>query len=63
VVAFRLLARVFDMPKLAPVEGSSMASPLGGWAEMGIAQIGMSPSKLGIGEMKLSKSYIRTIKT
>jgi hypothetical protein len=63
VVAFRLLARVFDAPTLASAEGSSMASPLGGRAETGIAGIGMSPSKPGIGEIKLSKSCIRTIKT
>jgi hypothetical protein len=40
-----------------------MASPPGQQAEMGIAGIGMSPSKPGMGEMKLSKSCIRTIKT
>jgi hypothetical protein len=40
-----------------------MASPPGEQAETGIAGIGMSPSKPGIGEMKLSKSCIRTIKT
>jgi hypothetical protein len=55
-VAFCLLARVFDA--LVSVEGLSMALSPGGWAVMGIAGIGMSPSKLGIGEMKLSKSCI-----
>jgi hypothetical protein len=47
-VAFRLLTQVFDASTLALVEGSSMASPPGGWAEMGIVGIGMSPSKPGI---------------
>jgi hypothetical protein len=62
-VAFRLLARVFDAPSLDPVEGSSMASPLGERAETGIAKIGMLPSKPGLGEIKLPKFGIRTIKT
>jgi hypothetical protein len=62
-VAFRLLARVLDAPTLDPVEGSSMASPPGEQVMMGIAIIGMSTSKPGMGEMKLSKSFIRTIKT
>jgi hypothetical protein len=57
-VAFQLLARVFEAPALDLVEGSSMASPLGGRAEIGIAGIGMSSSKPGMGAMKLSKSYI-----
>jgi hypothetical protein len=50
------------MPALAPVEGSLSASSPGGWAETGIAGIGISPSKLGMGEMKLSKACIQTIK-
>jgi hypothetical protein len=60
VVAFHLLARVFDVRTLALAEGSSMASPPGGRAKMRIAGIGMSPSKLGIGEMKLSNQDIRS---
>jgi hypothetical protein len=62
-VAFHLLARVLDAPALDAAEGSSMALPPGERAEMGMAEIGMSPLKLGMGEMKLSKSCIRTIKT
>jgi hypothetical protein len=62
-VAFHLLARVLDAPALDAVEGSSMALPPGERAEMGMAEIGMSPLKLGMGEIKLSKSCIRTIKT
>jgi hypothetical protein len=50
------------MPALAPVEGSLSASPPGGWAESGIARIEMSPSKPRMGEKKLSKAYIQTIK-
>jgi hypothetical protein len=63
VVAFRLLARVFNVPALDPVEGPSMASLPGGRAKMGIVEIVISPSKPGMGEMKLSKSSIPTIKT
>jgi hypothetical protein len=63
MVAFCLLARLFDAPALDPAEESSIASLPGGWAEMGMARIGMSPSKPGMGEMKLSNSFIRTIKT
>jgi hypothetical protein len=62
-VAFHLLARVLDAPTLDPVEGSSMASPPGEQVMTRIAVIGMSTSKPGMGEMKLSKSFIRTIKT
>jgi hypothetical protein len=62
-VAFRLLARVFDAPTLDPAEWSSMALPPREWVKTRIAKIGMSPSKPGMGEMKLSKSFIRTIKT
>jgi hypothetical protein len=50
------------MPALALVEGSLSASPPGGWAESGIAGIEMSPSKPRMGEKKLSKAYIQTIK-
>jgi hypothetical protein len=51
------------VPALDLAEGPSMASPPREWAELGIAGIGMSPTKPEMGEMKLSKSYIRTIKT
>jgi hypothetical protein len=61
-VAFHLPAHVLNASALAPVEGSLSASPPGGWAETGIAGIGMSPSKPGMGEMELSKAYIQRIK-
>jgi hypothetical protein len=56
--AFRLLARVLEAPTLDLVEGSSEDSTSGSWTEIRMAGIGMSPSNLEIGEMKLSKSYI-----
>jgi hypothetical protein len=34
----------------------------GGQAEIGIARIGISPSKLGTGEIKMSRAYIQTDK-
>jgi hypothetical protein len=37
---------------------SSADSPLGVWAEIRMAEIGISPSNLGIDEMKLSRAYI-----
>jgi hypothetical protein len=58
-----LPTRVFNALALDPVEGSLMALPLGGLAEMGIVRIRMSSSYPGIGEMKLSKAYIEAIKT
>jgi hypothetical protein len=57
-----LPARVLGVLTLAPVEGSLSASPPGGWAETRMAGIGISPSKSGMGEMKLSKACIQTIK-
>jgi hypothetical protein len=47
-MAFRLPAQVLGAP--------------GGLAETRIAGIRMSPSKPGMGEMKLSKACIQTIK-
>jgi hypothetical protein len=47
---------------LDPVEGSSGDSLLGSQGEIGMAGIGTSPSNLGMGEIKLSKSYIQEIK-
>jgi hypothetical protein len=61
-VTFHLLARVLTTSGLALVDGALSALPLGGWVETRIARIGMSPSKLGMGEMKLSKACIQTIK-
>jgi hypothetical protein len=52
-----LFACLPESSALAPVEGSLSASPSGGWVE-----IGMSPSKPGVGKMKLSKACIQTIK-
>jgi hypothetical protein len=57
-VTFLLLAQVFEVLALAPVEESLMDSPLGSRAEIGMAGIRMSPSKPGRGEMKLSKASI-----
>jgi hypothetical protein len=57
---FRLPARVFKVLPLAPVEGSFVDSSLGGQAEIGMAGIGISPSKLGTGKMKLSNACIQT---
>jgi hypothetical protein len=51
------------VPALPPAVGPLMTLPPGGQAETGITGIEMSPSKPGIGEMKLSKSCIQTIKT
>jgi hypothetical protein len=48
---------------LALVEGSLSASPLGGWAKTRMVGIEISPSMLGMGEMKLSRAYIQRIKT
>jgi hypothetical protein len=58
VVALRLLARVLVDPAQRPVAESSTDSALGVWAEIGMAKIGISPSKLGIGEIKLSNACI-----
>jgi hypothetical protein len=63
VVAFHLPGRVLDVPALALVEGLLLALPPIGWAETGMVGIGMSPSKPGMGEMKLSKDCILTIET
>jgi hypothetical protein len=61
-VAFCLAAQLLNVLALASVEGSLSASPPRGWAETGIAGIRMSPSKPGMGEMKLSKAWIQTNK-
>jgi hypothetical protein len=47
---------------LDPVGGSSEDSAPRSHAEIGMAGIGTSPSKPGMGEIKLSKSYIKEIK-
>jgi hypothetical protein len=49
---------MFEVPALAPVEGSLVGSSLGDHAETEIVRIGMSPSKPGMGEIKLSKACI-----
>jgi hypothetical protein len=59
---FRLPTQVFDALALAPAVGSLLDSPPGGRAKTGTIEIRMSPSKLGMGEMKLSKTYIQTNK-
>jgi membrane protein implicated in regulation of membrane protease activity len=55
VVALCLLARVLEDPALEPTVESSANSPLGDRDEIGMAGIMISPSKPGIGKMKLSK--------
>jgi hypothetical protein len=50
------------VPSLVPGGGSLEDSVLGSWAEIGMARIGMSPSNLGTGEIKLSRSYIQEIR-
>jgi hypothetical protein len=60
--AFRLLARVFDAPALAPTDGSLTDSPLGDQVETVIARKGMSPSNPRMGEIKLSKACIQMYK-
>jgi hypothetical protein len=57
--AFHLLAQVFEALALAPVDESLVGSSLGGQAKTGTARIRMSPSKSGIGEIKLSKTCIQ----
>jgi hypothetical protein len=58
-----LLDRVFEALALAPVEGSLTDSSLGGRAKIGTTGIGMSLSKLGTGEIKLSKACIQIKET
>jgi hypothetical protein len=60
VVAFCLPARVFEELALAPTEGSLTDSSPGGQAKIGMVGNGMSASKLGMGEIKLSKACIQT---
>jgi hypothetical protein len=55
-VALRLLARVLEVPTLGPVGESPTDSALMVRAEIRAARIGMSPSKPGIGTMKLSRA-------
>jgi hypothetical protein len=59
-VALCFSARIFDTPALAPADGSLADSQLGDRAETGFAGIGMSPSNLGMWEMKLSRACIQT---
>jgi hypothetical protein len=55
--ALRLLARVLEDPALGLFDETLANSALGNWAETGIAGIGISPSMLGMGAMKLSRAY------
>jgi hypothetical protein len=57
-VAFYLPARVMRALASALAEGSLLDSSLGGRAKTGMVRTGMSPSKTGMGEMKLSKACI-----
>jgi hypothetical protein len=60
--AFHLLARVLEAPALDSVEGSSEDSTPRLWVEIGMAGIRISPSNLRMGDIKLSKSCIQTIR-
>jgi hypothetical protein len=62
-VAFRLPARVFKVMALAPTEGSLIDSSPGVQAKTGMAWIGISLLKPGMGEMKLSIVCIQTKET
>jgi hypothetical protein len=62
-MAFRLPARVFRALALALAEGSPVDLSPGGQAKTGIAGIRISPSKPGMGEMKLSNACIQTKET
>jgi hypothetical protein len=57
-VAFCLPTRVFEALALALAERSPMDSSPEGRAETGAARNGMSPLKLGMGEIKLFKACI-----
>jgi hypothetical protein len=54
--ALHLPARVFDDPALGPLDEAPTNSALRVWAEIMIAGIDVSPSKPGMGSMKLSKA-------
>jgi hypothetical protein len=56
--AFRLLARVREALSLDPVEGPWDDYTPGSRVETGMVGIRISPSNPGMGEEKLSKSYI-----
>jgi hypothetical protein len=58
VAALHFPTQVLDNPALGPTDESSVDSPLKVRAKIGIAGIGISPSKLGIGEIKLFKAFI-----
>jgi hypothetical protein len=55
--ALRLLARVLEDPTLGLFDETLANLALENWAETGIAGIGISPSMLGMGAMKLSRAY------
>jgi hypothetical protein len=55
--ALHLPARVLKYSALGPVDESSAHSTLGVRAETGTAGISESPSKMGMGAMKLSRAY------
>jgi hypothetical protein len=61
-VAFCLPPLAFKELTLAPAEGSLVGSSPGGLVETRMTRIEMSPSKPGMGEIKLSKAYIQTKK-
>jgi hypothetical protein len=62
-LAFCLPAQVFRALAPTLAEGSLVDSSPGGRAEIRIAEIGISTSKLGMEEMKLSNACIQTKET
>jgi hypothetical protein len=56
-VALRLSARVFDEPAHEFSNVAPTKSAFGPRAEIGVARIGVSPSKSGICDTKLSRAY------
>jgi hypothetical protein len=59
LAAFQLPTWVFEALALAPAEGSLVGSLPGERAKTRTAEIGMSSSKLGTGDIKLSKACIQ----
>jgi hypothetical protein len=57
--AFHLPTWVFEALALALVKGSVTDSSPGGQAEIRMAGIGTLPSKMRMGEMKISMAYIQ----
>jgi hypothetical protein len=56
VTTLHLPARVFDDPAREPFDDAPTDLALRVWAERGIVGIGVPPSNLGMGVMKVSKA-------